>query len=173
MLDVTSPEDKAIIVMAVQLCRIILRALELSAFKDLQKEVGEISKSRKPRTDTEKAATQLGRILLSLRWRLAWWQLVENGSNGYIDVHAAVITRTESLAQTLYFWYCAFQKKLQATVGETAYMPAEGQLSKYADVNPVWEEYPTTDTQEGFWEWIGKGPELIIASQQSIEVQLF
>ena len=144
---------------AVQLCRIILRALEVEAFEALQKSVNELIKGGKSDADIETLIGQLGRTLMSLRWRISWWSVIGDSPGERFTC------RVTKLAQVLYCYFFVARKKFSSS----------GQLpnkirSVYADVEPVCEELPLTDSLDGFHTWMQKGKAIVQAAktQQSI-----
>lgn len=154
-LDVEDQEDRGTIIFAVQLSRIILRALEIEAFEALQKSVNELTKGSKPDADIGTLTDQLGRILTSLRWRISWWAVVGDSPD------ERFISRVTKLSRVLYCYYFVARKKMS---------PWSGQLpnkirSVYADVEPVYEELPLTDSLSAFHAWMQKGQAIVKAAK--------
>ena len=143
-LDVIDSEDRELILMAAQLCRIILRALEIRGFRDLQKELGDFTRREIP--DIESAVLRTGRLLGTLRWRLAWWQLVDNGSAG-LDFSA----RVKKITQVLYFWFLFAKRRLPE---ENQSLFPNGAWSHYAETGRTWDDFPQEESFEGFRTWI-------------------
>lgn len=159
-LDVEDQQDRGTIMFAVQLSRIILRALEIEAFEALQKSVNELTKGGKSDADIETLIDQLGRILMSLRWRISWWAVTGSSPDGCFT------SRVAKLAQVLHCYYFVARKKMS---------PCSDQLpskirSIYADLEPVYEELPLTDSLDGFHAWMQKGHAVVQAAkvQQNI-----
>ena len=98
-LDVEDQQDRGTIIFAVQLARIILRAVEIEAFEALQKAVNDLTKGGKSDADIETLIGQLGQILMSLRWRISWWAIVGDSPD------ESFISRVTKLAQILYCYY--------------------------------------------------------------------
>ena len=143
-LDVLDSEDRELILMAAQLCRIVLRALEIRGFRDLQKELGDLTRREIP--DIESAILRTGRLLGTLRWRLAWWQLVDNGSAG-LDFSA----RVKKITQVLYFWFLFAKRRLPE---ENQSLFPNGASSFYAETRRTWDDFPRDESPEGFQRWI-------------------
>lgn len=154
-LDIENQQDRGTIIFAAQLCRIILRALEIDAFDALQKSVNELTKGGKSDEDIETLVVQLGRVLMSLRWRISWWVVIgDSPDEGFTS-------RVKRLAHILYCYYFVARKKMS---------PWSGQLprkirSVYADFEPVYEDLPLTDSFDGFSTWMQKGETVVQAAK--------
>ena len=154
-LDVEDHQDRGTIVFASQLCRIVLRALEIEAFDALQKSVNELTKGGKSDDDIEVLIDQLGRILMSLRWRVSWWAIVgDSPDEGFTS-------RVKKLTQVLYCYYFVARKKMPPWSGQ---LPSKIR-SVYADVEPIYEDLPLTDSLDGFHAWMQKGQAVIHAAK--------
>ena len=150
-LDVEDQQDRDTIVFAAQLCRIVLRALEIEAFDALQKSVNELTKGGKSDEDIETLIGQLGGILVSLRWRVSWWAVVGDSPDEVFT------SRVKKIAQILHCYYFVARKKMS---------PWSGQLpnkirSVYPDVEPVYEDLPLTDSLGSFHAWMQHGQEVV------------
>ena len=154
-LDVEDQQDRGTIIFATQLCRIILRALEIEAFDALQKSVNELTKGGKSDGDIEILIGQLSRILMSLRWRVSWWAAVGDSPDERFT------SRVKKLAQILYCYYFVARKKMSPWGGQA---PSKIR-SVYADVEPVYEDLPLTDSLDGFHDWMQKGQSIIQAAK--------
>lgn len=154
-LDVEDQQDRGTIIFAVQLSRIILRALEIEAFEALQKSVNELTKGGKCDADIEPLIGQLGHILMSLRWRISWWAVVGDSPD------ERFISRVTKLAQILYCYYFVARKKMSPWSGQ---LPSKIR-SIYADVEPVYEDLPLTDSLDGFHSWMEKGQAVVQAAK--------
>ncbi len=159
-LDVEDQQDRGTIIFAVQLARIILRALEIEAFEALQKAVNELTKGGKSDADIETLIGQLGQILMSLRWRISWWAIVGDSPD------ESFISRVTKLAQILYCYYFVARKKMSPWSGQ---LPSKIR-SIYADVEPLYEDLPVTDSLDGFHAFMEKGRAVVQAAkvQQNI-----
>ena len=158
LMDVDSVQDQHDINLAVNLCRIVSRALEFSAFQTLQREVNELAKKRHTKEHMETLLRHLIQMLFSLRWRVAWWQVIGTGTNPGDDQGAAHAERVTTLSQTLYFWYWVVRKRLAGERPTTD----KGIWNYYADsAKPVLDDFPVDDTVEGFDAWMAHGRQLI------------
>ncbi len=154
-LDVEDQQDQRTIIFAAQLTRIILRALEIEAFDALQKSVNELTKGGKSDADIQSLIDQLGRTLVSLRWRVSWWAVVGDSPDERFT------SRVTKLAQILYCYYFVARKKMSPWSVE-----APSRIcSVYADVEPVHEDLPLTDSLDGFHAWMQKGQAVIQAAK--------
>lgn len=157
-MDVENPDDRAHIILAAQLSRIVCRKLELDAYAHLQKTLNNIS-SMKPE-DSVKFVRELGLILLTLRWRVSWWTLLGDGGTAPDIGKERFEYRVKELCRVLYFYYCSARNKIPSW---TERKSLEGVWSTYADTSlPIWDDFPTTESVEGFKAWMMKGQELII-----------
>lgn len=156
VLNVTNENDKKDILLAVHLCRIVLRALEVSAFRSLQKEINELSKNKQSTTDIELLVQHLREILFSLRWRISWWAVF--GMSSSIPDQDCYTERVTGLTQTLYYWYFVARKKLLSFRSPSL----SGQWSVYADATyPVFDDFPHDESVEGFGAWLAHGQVLV------------
>ena len=112
-LDVGSRKDLQDIVFSAQLCRIILRALELEAFTALQKAINDLPK-QKDETVVKLLSDQLGQLLFSLRWRIAWWNTFGNWAEGPETFKRNFTTRVIQLTYVFYCYYFIARKKISA-----------------------------------------------------------
>ena len=159
-LDIEDQKDRGTIIFAAQLCRIILRALEIEAFDALQKSVNELTKGGKSDEDIEISIDQLGRILISLRWRVSWWAVFGDGPD------EGFTSRVKRLTHILYCYYFVARKKTSPWSG---HLPSKIR-SVYADFEPVYEDLPLTDSFDGFNAWMQNGQTVVQAAkmQQTI-----
>lgn len=153
-LNVEDQQDRGTIIFAVQLSRIILRALEIEAFEALQKSVNELTKGGKSDAHIETLIDQLGRILMSLRWRISWWAVVGDSPDERFT------SRVTKLAQILCCYYFIARKKMSPWSGQ---LPSKIR-SVYADIEPIYEELPLTDSIAGFHAWMQKGQAIVRAA---------
>lgn len=153
-MDVNNEEDESAIRLAVHLCRIILRALEVNAFRTLQKEVNDLPKNKFSDTELEALARNLVKILFSLRWRISWWAVVGTSSHIKDDVKGRYTERVSMLTQTLYFWYFVVRKRVSPRVASAS----KGIWNLYADAaQTILEEYPNDESIDGFHAWMALG----------------
>lgn len=150
-LDIEDQQGRSTIVFAVQLSRIILRALEVEAFEALQKSVNELIKGGKSDADIKTLIGQLGHVLMSLRWRISWWTVVGDSPNERFT------SRVTKLAQILYCYYFVARKKMSSWNDQ---LPSKIR-SVYADVEPFYEDLPLSDSVDGFHAWMQKGQAVV------------
>lgn len=156
-MNVEDPDDMKEIVIAAQLSRIICRALEVAAYRFLQKELNTLAK--KSNEEAERFVQELGQILLTLRWRISWWQILGDGSKTRDDCTERYIERVNSLTRVLYFYYCNAKKKLPSWTDPQS---LKGVRSTYADTERViFDDFPSFDSIDGFHEWMKRGHDLI------------
>ena len=154
-LDVEDQQDQSTIVFAAQLSRIILRALEVEAFEALQKSVNELTKGGKSETDIGILVKQLGRILVSLRWRTSWWVIFGDSPDD------SFTSRVTKLAQILHCYYFVARKKVSSWNDQ----PPSKIRSFYADFEPIYEDLPVTDSLDGFYAWMQRGQAVVHAAK--------
>lgn len=150
-LDIDDQRDQGTIIFAAQLCRIILRALELEAFDALQKSVNELTKGGKSEEDIRTLIGQLGRTLVSLRWRVSWWAVVGNSPD------EVFVSRVKKIARILHCYFFVARKKMSPW---TEQLPSKIH-SVYPDLEPVYEELPLTDSLDGFHAWMQHGQAVV------------
>lgn len=154
-LDPENDEDKAEILIAAQMSRIICRKQEIDGYRDMQKNINNI----RDRSVEEKLkfAHELGQILVSLRWRMSWWELLGDGSKEPDPLRDKYIERVTILSRTLYFYYFTVIK-----VGAWNDMTSlKGVMSSYPDASPVFEDFPMVRSIQGFEDWMEHGKVLI------------
>ena len=157
-LDVEDSNGAREIRIAAQIARIICRLVEIAGFSLLQKELNNFNKGAGFVSNTPNFVKELGQILGSLRWRVSWWTLFGDGSDVYDVMRERFRHRTVGLTKVLYFYYCNAQNKLPPFGTST---PETGVMSYYADADPVWDDFPSANSIEGFNEWMHRGLELI------------
>ncbi|KAK4692592.1 hypothetical protein P7C71_g4645, partial [Lecanoromycetidae sp. Uapishka_2] len=161
-LDVEKAKDREFILFAIELSRIVLRALELQLFQTLQKELNELPKSTKSDVDITTLLKQLGGLLISLRWRMSWW--AASGDCSTHPDHSTAkpfLERATNLAHVLYCYFFVVKKKSWSGSHSTQ----QTVLSSHPDANPVEEDLPEDDTLQGFHEWLSHGHDLIRGSR--------
>ena len=154
-LDVEDQQDQSTIIFASQLSRIILRALEIEAFDALQKSLNELTKGGKSDTEIQILTSQLGRVLLSLRWRISWWAMAGESPD------ERSISRVTKLAQIIFCYYFVARKKMSLSSGQLG----SRIRSEYPDVDPLYEDLPLTDSVAGFRAWMEIGEAIIQAAR--------
>lgn len=158
-MDVTKPEDQKEILLAAQLSRIFCRMLEVEGFRKLERDFYNI-KWKRISLDTHKQfLSELGDILLSLRWRVSWWKVLGDGGREPDPSQQHYVERVELLCRILYVYYTNVRAKLPSW--STAQIP-DGTWSTYADVErSVWDDFPLDATENGFLQWMERGRALI------------
>lgn len=158
---ISNTEQKGDILLAVHLSRIILRALEVSAFRILQKVINELPKNKYSTTDIESLSQNLENMLFNLRWRISWWAVFGLSSNFQHDSRDRYTERVSMLTQTLYFWYFVVKKRPLARRPSAS--QSKGLIKSYPDATqPVFEEFPQDESIEGFHAWMARGPGLVV-----------
>lgn len=153
-LDPDDGEDEQVIFVAGQLSRIINRKLELAAYQYLQHVLNTGD------SITTALLLRLGHLLLTLRWRVSWWNLLGSGASSSATVAEQhdkdrFATRVQTLCRILYFYYCSMQRRLPASSDRSG---LRGKFSRYADTGTeVWEVYPSVESVEGFEAWMRDG----------------
>ncbi|WQF84575.1 hypothetical protein CDEST_09589 [Colletotrichum destructivum] len=166
-INVEDPDEADNLVLAAQLSRIICRKLEVKAYQHLQRLLHEWGTM-----DDDKVLPflqSLGRILLTLRWRLSWWSEVpENVSVGDDEFddeededasrrHAEL--RVHTLCRVLYFYYCCVRRRLPVW---TNIDTLRGIHSRYPDTEAkVRDDFPGDESLAGFETWMSRGRQLI------------
>ncbi|KAL2048210.1 hypothetical protein N7G274_000121 [Stereocaulon virgatum] len=150
-LDVGNQMDLEDILFAVQLCRIILRALEIEAFSALQRSINDLPK-QKDQAAIKLLGDQLGQLLLSLRWRIAWWKLFDNWSRSPEAFSSNLSERNTRLTTVLYCYYFIARNKA----------PADDSLrSGQSHSPPLWGSLPHDESPSGYNAWMQQGQNLI------------
>jgi hypothetical protein len=156
-MNVEDHDDQEIIMIAAQLSRIVCRKLEVAGYDTLQKALNNWSKDPPP--DQVQFVHQLGRILLTLRWRVAWWELLGDGGATPDAGKERFEYRVTNLCRVLYFYYCNVKKKLPAFSNPKG---LEGIWSSYADASSIYDDFPKVESISGFDQWMQRGKELIV-----------
>ncbi|KAK1623638.1 hypothetical protein BDP81DRAFT_331600 [Colletotrichum phormii] len=163
-LNAENPLEAENLVLAAQLSKIICRKLEVKAYGNLQRLLHESGNM-----DDDKVLPflqRLGRILLTLRWRLSWWAVVPGDAAAAMydqtDDEArkqAVHARVQSLCRILYFYYCCVRRRLPVWTNVDA---LRGIQSRYPDTEAeIWDDFPGDESLDGFEAWMERGMELI------------
>ena len=168
-LDPENEQDALQILLAGQLTRIVCRAVELIAFSWLQKELFNLRNSQKAEHKTVDFLQQLGRTLLTLRWRVSWWETVESTSSGDEGQRQSYIDRIQGLCRILYIYFFIVRRKLPAGSGQDL-VSKNGLYSEYPDAEPVFETLPYDETLHGFEQWMMGGYDMI--KQADVEQKL-
>ncbi|GIK02251.1 hypothetical protein Aspvir_006300 [Aspergillus viridinutans] len=158
-MDVHNPEDQREILLAAQLSRIVCRMLEVEGFRKLERDFYNIKWKQISQETHLRFLSQLGHILLSLRWRVSWWKRLGDGGREPDPSKQHYEDRVELLCRILYVYYTCVLAKLPSW--STADVP-KGVWSTYADSeNVVWDDFPLDPSEDGFKNWMERGRELI------------
>ncbi|KLJ12586.1 hypothetical protein EMPG_12372 [Blastomyces silverae] len=157
-MDVHDPEDCVDILLAAQLSRIFCRKLEVDGYRALQNALNKNKWDSVPYDTFIKFVSQLGQILLTLRWRVSWWELLGDGGTTPDANKERYEDRVRRLCQVLYFYYSSVKLKLPAWRAPTE---LNGVWSTYADATSIWDDFPSDPSIDGFNLWMARGKELI------------
>jgi hypothetical protein len=159
LMDVSNPEDRKDILLAAQLSRIFCRMLEVEGFRKLERDFYNIKWKRISLDAHLRFLEELGHILLSLRWRVSWWRRLGDGGQSPDPSQQHYIDRVDHLCQILYVYYTSVLAKLPAW---TAPDRLKGKWSRYADTEKdIWDDFPADSSENGFYQWMAHGQELI------------
>ena len=153
-------DDRHDLIMAACLSRIVCRKLEVEAYAHLQRK---LNAGFIPDADMLPFLRLLGHILLTLRWRVSWWEEIGGGGGSSGDTapdaeKKGFEERVQSLCRVLYFYYCSLRRRLPAWTNSRE---LEGMISEYPDAGKVFDDFPGVESVEGFEEWMAKGKSLI------------
>ncbi|PYI06322.1 Zn(II)2Cys6 transcription factor [Aspergillus sclerotiicarbonarius CBS 121057] len=158
-MDINNPEDRREILLAAQLSRIICRMLEVEGFRKLERDFYNIKWKQISQDTHMRFLSELGHILLTLRWRVSWWRRLGDGGREPDPSKQHYVDRVDLLCRILYVYYTCVLAKLPSWCA--ADVP-KGIWSTYADAeNPVWDDFPVDPTDDGFQQWIDRGQELV------------
>ncbi|PGH17935.1 hypothetical protein AJ79_00834 [Helicocarpus griseus UAMH5409] len=157
-MDVHNPEDYIDILLAAQLSRIFCRKLEVDGYRALQNALNKNKWDSVPYDSFIKFVSQLGQILLTLRWRVSWWEQLGDGGTTPDANKERYEERVRRLCQVLYFYYTSVKLKLPAWSAPTQ---LDGVYSTYADAKQIWDDFPSDASVNGFDKWMARGKELI------------
>ncbi|PGH09284.1 hypothetical protein GX51_00726 [Blastomyces parvus] len=157
-MDVHDPDDGVDILLAAQLSRIFCRKLEVDGYRALQNALNKNKWDSVPYDSFVKFVSQLGQILLTLRWRVSWWELLGDGGKTPDANKERYEDRVRRLCQVLYFYYSSVKLKLPAWTAPTE---LDGVWSTYADATSIWDDFPSNPSIDGFNVWMARGKELI------------
>jgi hypothetical protein len=143
--------------LAAQLSRIVCRALEASAFENLQKSINKQEIYKRPQ-DAKGLVFQLGRVLLQFRWRIAWWEISGDGDIDDTLSKQRYIQRLKRLTMVLYFYYCSAKAKLPKYIAEPG---LSGTQSFHSGAEPFFDNFPVENSIEGWEAWLEEGKNLV------------
>ncbi|KAK2775499.1 hypothetical protein FQN53_003112 [Emmonsiellopsis sp. PD_33] len=158
-MDVHNPDDQTDIILAAQLSRIFCRKLEVDGYRALQNSLNKNKWDTVPYDTFINFVSQLGQILLTLRWRVSWWELLGDGGKTPDLDKERYEERVRRLCQILYFYYTSVKLKLPSWNAPTTQL--DGVWSTYADAMRVWDDFPSDASLKGFDAWMARGKELI------------
>lgn len=110
-MNIENPDHDVELYLAALLSKLICRALELQAFKVLQRLLNGQASSQNPDV-TRKFIEELGKILLTLRWRTPRDPIVANSNSTGDVLKQRYVYRVEELTKILYFYFCTAKRKL-------------------------------------------------------------
>ncbi|EPS27863.1 hypothetical protein PDE_02807 [Penicillium oxalicum 114-2] len=158
-MDINNPEERRDILLAAQLSRIVCRMLEVEGFRKLERDFYNIKWKQISHETHVRFLSELGQILLTLRWRVSWWKRLGDGGQAPDPSQQHYIDRVELLCRILYVYYTCVLAKLPSW--SMADVP-KGIWSTYADSeNPIWDDFPSDASDAGFQSWLERGQELI------------
>lgn len=169
-MDVLNPEHQAEILLAAQLSRIFCRKLEVDGYRALQNTLNKNKWDEVSYENFLKFLTQLGQIMLTLRWRVSWWELLGDGGAKPDAAKERYEERVRSLCKILYFYYTSVKLKLPAWRTPDN---LDGMWSNYADATSIWDDFPAIATVEGFEAWMARGKQLIREADVKARVSKF
>jgi hypothetical protein len=159
LMDVGNDEDRKEILLAAQLSRIFCRMLEVEGFRKLERDFYNIKWKRISHDAHLRFLTELGNVLLSLRWRVSWWRRLGDGGTQPDPTQQHYVDRVDLLCRILYVYYTNVHAKLPSW--SAADVP-RGIWSTYADAeHSVWDDLPLDATENGFQQWMDRGQDLI------------
>lgn len=162
-MDIDNPSHRQEILLAAQLSRIVCRMLEVEGFRRLERDFYNIKWKQISQETHLRFLSELGHILLTLRWLVSWWKRLGDGGHSPDPSKQHYVDRVELLCRILYVYYTCVLAKLPSW--STADVP-RGVWSRYADTtNPVWDDFPLDSSDDGFRKWMARGFELIEAGK--------
>lgn len=155
-MNVEDAKDHADILIAAQLSRIICRKLEIDGYKALQSAINKLR--FKTSVEVHKFVHELGQLLVTLRWRMSWWELLGDGSNKDL-FRDRFVERARELSKVLYFYFFTVKRRLGSW--SESHSDLEGMISFYADATPVFDDFPASESIDGFQNWMAHGKVLL------------
>ncbi len=154
-LDPEQDKEATTIFIASQLARIVCRAVELSAFSWLQKELNGLVQGQRGGADVSVIVPQLGNTLLNLKWRLSLWEVIETEPNEPKEGKRTYTERVQKLCRILYTYYFIAQRKLSSWSGQDR-----------GPENSLYLEHPCPlphdESPEGFEQWMQTGSNTLL-----------
>ncbi|THC90217.1 hypothetical protein EYZ11_010317 [Aspergillus tanneri] len=134
-MDICNLGDQREILLAAQLSRIVCRMLEVEGFRKLEQDLYSIKWKQISQEMHLRFLSELGHIVLSLRWRVSWWKRLGDGGREPDPGKQHYVDRVDLLCRILYVYYTCVLAKL-----------------------PSWS---TSEAPKGFQKWMETGQELI------------
>ncbi|THC89137.1 hypothetical protein EYZ11_011417 [Aspergillus tanneri] len=158
-MDIRNPDDQREILLAAQLSRIVCRMLEVEGFRKLERDFYNIKWKQISQETHLRFLSELGHILLTLRWRVSWWKRLGDGGREPDPTKQHYVDRVDLLCRILYVYYTCVLAKLPSWSASEA---PKGVWSTYPDSkNAIWDDFPVDSSDEGFQKWMERGQELI------------
>ena len=154
-MNISNEQDRDDIFLAASLCKIVVRALELEAFKDLHKRIDNVSKKSVSEADTSLLIRHLAQYLCNLRWH---WNHVGIHSKVHDTSTNTCTDRVAIIIKSLYFLYFVVRETLPLKLHQSA----PGERKSYADtLQTVLDDYPQDESDNGFHTWMSQGQSLV------------
>ena len=163
-LNIYHEQDVKNLLFAAQITRVILRAVELEAYAGLQRSINELPKL-KDDAAMKRLNDQLGRLLCSLRFRIAWWASFGYRFETPQESRMGLTERAKMLTHVLYCFFFITKKKLAPRDSSSP----DQNWSSYGHSEPSFTDLPNDDSAEGFASWMQSGQ---IQLQQSLGVHV-
>jgi hypothetical protein len=157
-LDPEKHADRRILLAVAQLSRIVGRGLEHAAFQRLQAHL-----QLKAVTLTVEFLSLLGHLVLSLRWRIAWWKTLGIDQTAadktqLPDEQDEVTKRLRGICETLFVYFCSLSRQ-QRDWNEKEF---RGRTYRYPDTElEVFEEFPRGESRADIEAWMKSGEDKI------------
>ncbi len=82
-----------------------------------------------------------------------------DGSNHDDIFRNRFVERVEHLTKVLYFYYFGLKARIGPWVDPSG---LKGEVSSYPDAEPIFDDFPTVQSIQGFEEWLKRGESLIM-----------
>lgn len=161
-IDPEAAHEEKYLVCAANLARIIARKIEVEAYTHLQTRCHNANQLSD--VDLNRLLQIIGLLLVSLRWRHAWWGILGDGTIQREPHRGDYEVRVRELCEGLYFWFCSLRRRFPPSPADVS-DNLSGVRSHYADTtNSVWDAFPGRDqeSREGFNAWLDHGRALVI-----------
>ncbi|KAA8641761.1 Zn(II)2Cys6 transcription factor domain-containing protein [Aspergillus tanneri] len=111
-MDICNLGDQREILLAAQLSRIVCRMLEVEGFRKLEQDLYSIKWKQISQEMHLRFLSELGHIVLSLRWRVSWWKRLGDGGREPDPGKQHYVDRVDLLCRILYVYYTCVLAKL-------------------------------------------------------------